>query len=145
MNNVLISGKLEHDPYFQVRDRKNGQGQYNQASYTIVSVQRARDGTVTENHFDIDVFGDLANAAKEYLHQGSPVTLRGMLRSNSYTTRRGEKMNSISFQAFEQESPDIPEVDSAKGHAGPEANRELPERTGSAEDDEYAFAEKDYF
>ena len=100
-NFVLLSGKLQNDPYFQSRESKNGQGRYSQACYTIVCMQKGSDGKPAERLFDIDVFGRLAEQARDYLHQGSYVTLRGILKPNSYTTRRGETVNTHSIQWFE--------------------------------------------
>ena len=143
MNIAVFSGLIVKDPYYQVRDRKNGEGQYSQACYTVVNRERNRDGKITENHFDVDVFDEMAKVAKDYLHQGSPVTLRGVLKSNSYTTRRGETVNQFGFVAYEQDSPDIPDKEMSSNLGGPEASQELPERSDSGATDDYE--DQDYF
>ncbi len=145
INFFCISGKLTKEPYFQRRDRRNGDGQYNQACYTIVNTQKNRDGTVQEYLFDIDVFGQNAKYAKEYLHQGSSVTVRGVIKSNTYTSRHGEKLNNPNLQVYEQDSPDIPESARTGEPDIPENSHELPERAGSVSEDMYEYDEQDYF
>lgn len=144
-NLFILSGKIVEDPYYQMKERKNGEGQYEQASYTIVNTQRAREGGVTEAFFDIDVFGQNAKDAKEYLRQGSDVMVRGILKSNSYTSRRGETMNNPVLSVFEQESPDIPENEQTGTLSGPEASHELPERSGRPADGSFDYGEQEYF
>lgn len=143
MNLFILSGKLTKDPYYQVRDRKNGEGQYSQACYTVVNAQRNRDGSTADSFYDIDVFGENAKAAKEYLHQGSQVTLRGILKSSPYTSRRGEVLNTLGLTVYEQESPDIPEKENDL--RPPEAGNELPERAGNVANERYEYEEPDYF
>ena len=144
-NLFLLTGRLTKDPFFQTRDRKNGEGQYSQACYTVVNVQRNKDGTAAEKFFDIDVFGQNAMDAKEYLRQGSQVTLRGALGSSPYTSRRGETLNTLNLQVYEQESPDIPEREPTGAMQGPEASHELPERSGTSQEEAYDLAEQSYF
>ena len=141
INIFILSGTLVQDPVYLMRDRKDGQGQYAQACYTLANQRIAgRDGKSTESRQDITVYGKLAEEAKRCLHKGSYVTVRGALDTNGYTNRRGEEVNDPRLTVFDQDSPDIRLIREPRE---PENSQQLPERTEEAES--YEYADQDYF
>lgn len=110
VNRVVLTGNLTADP-----DLRQLQSGTSLCRLRLASSTRRRqaDGTWGEkpNYFDAVVWGAQAEAAKRFLSKGSAVALDGRLEWREWTTKSGEKRQTVEIVAENLEFLDRRPVD----------------------------------
>ena len=88
MNNVTLVGRLVRDP--EVKELNDG------TCRTFITIAISRDYRNSEGERVTDfincvLWNGVANAAKDYCHQGDVVGIKGKLQSRNYETSDNEK------------------------------------------------------
>ena len=92
INHVVVSGRLARDP--EVRTA----GSTQVAQFSVVNnwSKKNQNGQWEEqsNFFNCKAFGHIANSIAKHLHKGSPITVEGELRFESWE-KDGQKRSAV--------------------------------------------------
>ena len=99
MNNVVLCGRLTKDP--EIRQTTTTKI----ASYTLAvrRTRRAPDGSEAADFIHCKAFSQGADFAKNYLHKGTKLIVRGRIETGKYTNREGQTVYTTEVIVDEQE------------------------------------------
>lgn len=124
MNKVILMGRLTRDPEIRYSQGKNALAI---ARYTLaVDRKFRRDGDATADFINCLTFGNNAEFAEKYFHQGIKIFLVGRIQTGSYTNREGKKVYTTEVIVEEQEFAE------SKNSNNPKAGHVKTEGAGSS-------------
>ena len=93
MNNVVLMGRLTRDPMQRMANTANGEMEI--ASFTLAVDRRKgrnaeNNGEQTADFIRCTAFGNQAEFANKYLHQGTKIALVGRIQTGSYVNKDGQ-------------------------------------------------------
>lgn len=94
LNKCLFIGNLTRDP--ETRNTSTGK---TVTSFTIAVNSRRGQGKEETLFIKVDTWDRLAEIASQYLRKGSQVLVEGRIRLEEYTTREGERRQSLCLTA----------------------------------------------
>lgn len=116
MNVAIITGRLTRDP--ERRDTKTGN---DMVRFTVAVDRSARkDGTKETDFISCVAFGKTAEFIERWFVKGKPISLRGRIRTTSWTDKDGNKRSGMDVVA---ESAEFVLTDTTeRKEAGPAVN-----------------------
>ena len=113
MNKVILMGRLVRDPEIRY---SQGENSLAVARYTLAVDRRGRrnqnDGQPTADFIRCVSFGQRAEFAEKYMHQGMRMLVSGSIQTGSYQNKDGQTVYTTDIIVDEQEFAD------SKGQGG---------------------------
>ena len=95
-NNITIIGRSTRDPEIRVVAKKNGEGSFDAASFSVATERpyftRDANEKPETDFWDCEVMGKLSNYCK-YLKKGFRVVVNGYIYNDKYTNKDGIVIN----------------------------------------------------
>ena len=94
LNSIIIEGNLTRDP--EVKDLGNG-GKVCTLSIAVNRTYKAADGSMVDevSYFEIDAFGNMADACLKSASKGRGIRVVGRLKQNRWTDNEGKSHSKV--------------------------------------------------
>ena len=131
MNQVIMIGNLTADPSVKVA----------QSGTKVCTLRIAVNSGFGDNKrtdfFHVVAFGNRAETCEKYLSKGSKVCIRGSLKTDSYTNKDGNKVNTTDILAEEVEF--LPSGSKGGNNNSAPKQTEIPQGFEAVNDSELPF------
>lgn len=98
MNSVILQGRLVKDPESRIINSEN---ETKFARYTLAVSRLGKSEKQNADFLNCICFGSCADFAENYLKQGTQILIKGVLQSNSYVDKNGNKVYTTDIKVLE--------------------------------------------